>query len=75
MPMENQTGLIERGVRYVGVQTNLRESAVLLSGGWRHIADRVDVPQSLALADDLLRRRNRIFGWWVGVVSQAARLS
>jgi len=71
MPMENQTGLNERGVRYVGVQTNLRESAVFLFGSRRHIAGRVHVPQLLALADDLLCRRNWLFSRGASVVSQA----
>lgn len=47
----------QEATRYVGIQTDIRKSAVLLSACWRDFAGRVNVSEPLVLADHLLQRR------------------
>ena len=59
--------------RYVGFETDLRELAVLLPSGRRHLAVCLDVRKSLVLADDLLRHRRRMPGRRSGRFAETAR--
>lgn len=70
-PVENKSRLIIRGWRYVGVQTDLRESAIFLFGVRRRVSDRIDVFEPLVLADNMLCRRHWLARRRAGPVSQA----
>jgi len=59
---------------YVGVQTNLRKSAVLLPDRWCGNTGRINVPEPLVLANDLFHRGPGMSGWRIGCSPEAARL-
>ena len=54
---ELAAGNNKEGTQYVGVQAYLRKRAVFLSRSRRYLSGRLDVLESLVLADDLLCRR------------------
>ena len=61
--------------RYVGFEANLRKSAVFLSAGRRSLPGRLDVCQSLVLADDMFRDRTGLPRGRSRGASETSRLS
>ena len=59
-------------LRYVGLKTNLRKPALLLPDDRSPLSGCLNVRQSLALADDLLRRWARVSCGGIGRSSQAS---
>ena len=53
---------------HVGLETNLRKFALLLSGDRGGLSGRLNVRQPLALADDLLRCGTHLSRGWLGRV-------
>lgn len=64
MAMENEA--------YVGFKANIRELAVPVPGGRCSVTCRVDVHQSLVLADDLFRHRAQLSGSGTGRATETA---
>jgi len=60
---------------YVGFETNLRKLALLLSDDGSAQPGGINVRQSLALANDLLRCRAALSRGWFGCIAKASRLS
>ena len=52
----------------MGLKTNLRKLALLLSGDRSGLSRRLNVRQPLALADDLFRRGTDLSRGWIGRV-------
>ena len=57
---------------HVGLETNLRKLALLLSGDRSGLPGRFNVCQPLALADDLFRRRTHLSRGRVGRIIEAS---
>lgn len=72
--MENEATRRQKITIYVGRETNLREFAVLLPDRRRDRTRRINVCQSLVLADDLFRRRPALPGRGAGGVVETSRL-
>ena len=62
----------KEALRYVGIQTDIRKSAVFLLAGWRDFACGLYVPQSLALADHLFWCGFNMPGCRIGRITQEA---
>ncbi len=59
---------------YVGLKTNLRKLALHVLVRRRDIARRIDVRESLVLANDMLRNRPGLSCRWAGGALEAPRL-
>jgi len=59
-------------LRHVGLKANLRKSAVFLSDRRSPLPGRLNVCESLVLADDLLCYRDVVSGGGIGGTSQAS---
>ena len=64
--MENESALGRKVQGHVGLETNLRKLALLLSDDRSSLSGRINVRQPLALADDLFRRGAHLSRGWIG---------
>ncbi len=70
--MENEAAPTTTGKVYVGLETNLRKPALFLSDDRGALSGRLDVRQSLALADDLLCCGAAVSGGGIGCLVEAS---
>lgn len=61
--------------QYVGLEADLREYSILLLVSRGDMSGRVNVPEPLVLADDLLRRWIAVLSGRIGCAAEATRLS
>jgi hypothetical protein len=70
--MENESAPTKTGTLYVGLETNLRKPALFLSDDWGALSGCLNVPQSLALADNMLRCGIAVPGGGFGRIVEAS---